>query len=136
MLYYSVMSNIPSPGVILHGLNASLDAKLARMIELNAVNQKLFTARQILMKAKNDILNEYNDTSKHPDGLKELGSNETVRSASLDTMTVKERSAVDELEQQQFKSQNELAMAQVECDRWRYTLRIAEIDARINTSAN
>ena len=123
------MTKLPSSVETLNGLNVALDTKAANVTSLNAINQKLAEARKNLAEARNNILNEYNDTSKHPDGQKELGGNEASRSAAIDSMTSKERASVEALELQLTKAQGELAVALIECDRWRYTLRLLEVEA-------
>lgn len=130
------MSNLPSSVDVLNGLNSALNSKAANITALNSINQRLFEARKDLVEARNDILNEYNDLSKHPDGQKELGSNEASRNATLDSMTTTQRSIVESLELQQTKAQGELAVAQIECDRWRYTLRLLEVDAGTRATVN
>lgn len=130
------MSNLPSSVDVLNGLNSALNSKAANVTALNSINQRLFEARKDLIEARNEILNEYNDTSKHPDGQKELGSNEAARNATLDSLTQTERNLVETLELQQTKAQGELAVAQIECDRWRYTLRLLEVEAGTRTTVN
>lgn len=130
------MNQLPSSVDTLNGLNVALDQKAANVTSLNTLNQKLAEAKKNLVEAKNGILNEYNDTSKHPDGQKELGGNEASRSAAIDSMTTSERSAVETLELQLTKAQGELAVAQIEVDRWRYTLRLLEVDASYLATVN
>lgn len=127
MLVAIMVNKLPSPLETLDGLNIALDAKAARVMSQNLITQELAEARKALTEAKNKILNEYSDVSKHPGGQKELGSNGEARTSTIDSMTVNERAAVDALENQLVKAQGELALAQIECDRWRYTLRILEV---------
>jgi RNA polymerase-binding transcription factor DksA len=123
------MNQLPSSVDTLNGINGALNQKAANVTSLNVLNQKLAESKKNLVEAKNSILNEYNDTSKHPDGQKELGGNEASRSAAIDSMTVAERAAVETFELQLTKAQGELAVAQIEVDRWRYTLRLLEVEA-------
>lgn len=129
------MDKLPTPVETSNGLNVALDMKAANITSLNAINQKLAEARKALVKARNDILNEYSDITKHPDGQKELGSNEASRSAALDSMTSRYRDAVEALEIQLTKAQGELAVAQIEVDRWRYSLRLLEAQASLYSSS-
>ena len=131
-----VMSNLPSSVDVLNGINSALNSKAANITALNSINQRLFEARGDLVEARNDILNEYNDTTKHPDGQKELGSNEAARNATLDSMTQTQKNIVEVLELQQTRAQGELAVALIECDRWRYTLRILEVEAGTRALVN
>lgn len=128
--YFFMMNKLPTAVETLNGLNVALDKKAADVTCLNAINQNLADARKQLVEAKNRILNEYNDLTKHPDGQKELGGNEASRSAAIETMVNKERAAVENLENQQIRAQGELTVSQIECDRWRYTLRLLEIENR------
>lgn len=124
-----MMNKLPSTVETLNGLNVALDKKAANITSLNALNQNLSDARKKLVEARNSILNEYNDKSKHPDGQKELGGNESSRSAAIELMVSKERSAVEALESQYTRAQGELSVSLIECDRWRYTLRLLEVEA-------
>jgi flagellar biosynthesis GTPase FlhF len=123
-----MMNKLPTTVETLNGLNVALDKKAANVTCLNTINQNLTDARKQLAEAKNRILNEYNDLSKHPEGQKELGGNEASRSAAIETMVSKERTAVETLENQQIRAQGELTIAQIECDRWRYILRLLEVE--------
>lgn len=125
----AMMNTLPSTVDTLNGLNVALDKKAANVTALNAINQNLSDARKQLVEARNRILNEYNDLSKHPDGQKELGGNEASRSAAIESMVSKERSAVELLETQYTRAQGELSVSLIEVDRWRYTLRLLEVEA-------
>jgi len=130
-------NQLPSTVETLNGLSMSLDTKASNITALNAINQKLAEARKSLVEARNSILNEYNDLSKHPDGQKELGSNEASRSAAIESKLSSEIAFVSTLETQYTRAQGELAVSMVECDRWRYTLRLLEVDssARVTVRA-
>lgn len=129
-------NRLPTSVETLNGLNVALDTKAASVTSLNAINQKLAEARKNLTEAKNTILNEYNNTAKHPDGQKELGSNEAARAATIDSLTSTQRNAVETLELQLTKAQGELSVAMIECDRWRYTLRLLEVEAGTRVAVN
>lgn len=122
------MNKLPSTVDVLNGLNVALDKKAANVTSVNAINQNYADARKQLVEARNRILNEYNDLTKHPDGQKELGSNEASRSAAIETMLTKERNAIETLEAQLTRAQGELTLSTIECDRWRYTIRLLEIE--------
>jgi len=130
------MNSLPSTVEVLNGLNIALDTKAAAVTSQNAINQKLAEAKTELVRARNRIINEYNDTNKHPDGQKELGSNEPTRNAALDSMTQNQKDAVEALELKLTKAQGDLSLALVECDRWRYTLRLLEVEAGTRSTVN
>ena len=130
------MNKLPSTVDVLNGLNVALDKKAANVTSVNAINQNYADARKQLVEARNRILNEYNDLTKHPDGQKELGSNEASRSAAIETMLTKERNAIETLEAQLTRAQGELTLSVIECDRWRYTIRLLEIEVGTRATVN
>lgn len=130
-----MVNKLPTTVDTFNGLNNVLDAKAALTIASNVLNQKQVDARKALTEARNRIINEYNDTTKHPDGQKALGVNEAAREAALDVLTLNERKEVDSLTMQINKVNGEIALACLECDRWRYTLRLLETDALSNSSS-
>ena len=120
---------LPTTTEVFEKLNKSLDKKILALTNINQLNQDMFEARKNMMHGKNRILNEYNDVVLHPDGQKELGANEAARNAAIDAMLTKEKTALEEIEVQLTQAQGELQVVLVECDRWRYALRILEVNA-------
>lgn len=120
---------LPTTTEVFEKLNKSLDKKILALTNINQLNQDMFEARKNMMHGKNRILNEYNDVALHPDGQKELGANEAARNAAIDAMLTKEKTALEEIEVQLTQAQGELQVVLVECDRWRYALRILEVDS-------
>lgn len=119
-------NQLPSAVATFNGLNNAIDTNLQNLASLNEVNIALVDARKQLVEARNAILNEYNDLTKHPDGQKALGGNEGSRAAAIDSMVSKERDLVEALEARHNQLRYESSVNMLELDRWKFTLRLLE----------
>lgn len=120
---------LPTTTEVFEGLNNALDYKFKVISQINKLNEQFFVAKSRMTDGKNRILNEYNDLKLHPEGQKALGPNEAARNATIDSMLASEKEAMEGIEMLLSLSQGELSLAHVNCDRWRYALRILEVNA-------
>jgi hypothetical protein len=122
--------SLPTPEQTLEGLKTALAYKKIATTNLFEKQIDVANARKKVVEARNAIINEYNDVSKHPDGQKALGSNEAGRAAAIENLITAERAELEVAEGKVTEGNTKAQLAQIDVDLWRYTLRLLEVASK------
>lgn len=127
--------SIPTPESVNSEINGATTTLIDLLSRKNELQRDLFNAKTVLANKKAEILNKYADPNLHPDGLKELGSNEAARDAKITLLLAQEIDDVKQLEFQLLQHDGLVRIAELKHDQARYHLRIVEALARVGETA-
>lgn len=125
---------LPTTIEVYEGLKKTTEEKIACLMILHDTNVDILKASKEVTDLKNSIIVEYSDLTKHPDGQKELGSNDAARTATIENLVSSERKHLESLELHKQRVQGQLTIVSLELDMWRWTMDLLKIESNLSAS--
>lgn len=116
-----------TPDQVFDGIRSTTDTLANALEKLNELQKAEYNAKIALKNREAAILNEYSDTNRHPDGLKELGSNAENRKAAIAALSVGEADALAQAEFAVLQQRGIVEQAKIRNDEQKLYLRLLEL---------